>query len=186
MWGRCFHHSVFFFGCYYHYVQIYSAGVSVFLGDYRPSRTGDVHADISIDFSCDPEISSKLVISISVLFLAFAGSEVDVLILVHFATCLDWLISLWMKYDFFKKKARLKWLSSVHSLDYILDLTWLEFPALRILLQNMVSFELASIAGRSWICNRVQQLQKKGCFTAPFRLSIKNESPGGHVDLCCL
>ncbi|POO00604.1 Coenzyme PQQ biosynthesis protein [Trema orientale] len=41
--------------------QIYAAGVSVFLGGNRPSRTGDVRGDISINFSCDPEISSKLV-----------------------------------------------------------------------------------------------------------------------------
>ncbi|PON32289.1 Coenzyme PQQ biosynthesis protein [Parasponia andersonii] len=41
--------------------QIYAAGVSVFLGGNRPSRTGDVRGDISINFSCDPKISSKLV-----------------------------------------------------------------------------------------------------------------------------
>ncbi|PKI49083.1 zinc protease PQQL-like isoform X1 [Punica granatum] len=41
--------------------QIYSAGVSVFLGGNRPSRTGDIRGDISVNFSCDPEISSKLV-----------------------------------------------------------------------------------------------------------------------------
>jgi len=58
----------------YHYVQIYSTGVTVFLGGNRPSRTGDVRGDISINFSCDPEISLKLVISISILFLAFARS----------------------------------------------------------------------------------------------------------------
>ena len=40
--------------------QIYSAGVSVFLGGNKPSRTGDVRGDISINFSCDPEISLKL------------------------------------------------------------------------------------------------------------------------------
>ncbi|KAJ4708591.1 zinc protease PQQL-like [Melia azedarach] len=41
--------------------QIYSAGVSVFLGGNKHSRTCDVRGDISINFSCDPEISSKLV-----------------------------------------------------------------------------------------------------------------------------
>ncbi|KAI4380729.1 hypothetical protein MLD38_006890 [Melastoma candidum] len=41
--------------------QIYSAGVSVFLGGNKPSRTGDVRGDISVNFSCDPHISSKLV-----------------------------------------------------------------------------------------------------------------------------
>ncbi|KAF7819724.1 zinc protease PQQL-like isoform X1 [Senna tora] len=41
--------------------QIYSVGVSIFLGGNKPSRTGDVRGDISINFSCDPEISSKLV-----------------------------------------------------------------------------------------------------------------------------
>ncbi|XP_027343571.1 zinc protease PQQL-like isoform X1 [Abrus precatorius] len=41
--------------------QIYSVGVSVFLGGNKPSRIGDVRGDISINFSCDPEISSKLV-----------------------------------------------------------------------------------------------------------------------------
>lgn len=46
--------------------QIYSVGVSVFLGGNKPSRTGDVRGDISINFSCDPEISSKLVKLLSV------------------------------------------------------------------------------------------------------------------------
>ncbi|WCJ42624.1 Insulinase (Peptidase family M16) protein [Euphorbia peplus] len=41
--------------------QIYSVGVSVFLGGNKPSRTGDIRGDISINFSCDPVISSKLV-----------------------------------------------------------------------------------------------------------------------------
>ncbi|XP_022154671.1 zinc protease PQQL-like isoform X1 [Momordica charantia] len=41
--------------------QIYSAGVSVFLGGNKPSRNDPVRGDISINFSCDPEISSKLV-----------------------------------------------------------------------------------------------------------------------------
>ncbi|GAY50432.1 zinc protease PQQL-like [Citrus sinensis] len=41
--------------------QIYSASVSVFLGGNKHSRTGDVRGDISINFSCDPEISFKLV-----------------------------------------------------------------------------------------------------------------------------
>ncbi|KAG6599499.1 Zinc protease PQQL-like protein, partial [Cucurbita argyrosperma subsp. sororia] len=41
--------------------QIYSAEVSVFLGGNKPSRIGPVRGDISIKFSCDPEISSKLV-----------------------------------------------------------------------------------------------------------------------------
>lgn len=41
--------------------QIYSAGASVFLGGNKPSRTGDVRGDISVNFSCDPDISWKLV-----------------------------------------------------------------------------------------------------------------------------
>ncbi|KAI3868227.1 hypothetical protein MKW92_045537 [Papaver armeniacum] len=41
--------------------QIYSVGVSVFLGGNKPSRTGDVRGDISVNFSCDPDISLKLV-----------------------------------------------------------------------------------------------------------------------------
>ncbi|KAI5320256.1 hypothetical protein L3X38_039964 [Prunus dulcis] len=41
--------------------QIYTVGVSVFLGGNKPSRTANVRGDISINFSCDPEISSKLV-----------------------------------------------------------------------------------------------------------------------------
>ncbi|KAL2930027.1 Zinc protease PQQL-like [Bienertia sinuspersici] len=41
--------------------QIYSAAVSVFLGGNKPSRTGDVRGDISINFSCDPSMSSTLV-----------------------------------------------------------------------------------------------------------------------------
>lgn len=40
--------------------QIYSVAVSVFLGGNKPSRTGNVRGDISINFSCDPAISSKL------------------------------------------------------------------------------------------------------------------------------
>ncbi|XP_020080244.1 zinc protease PQQL-like [Ananas comosus] len=41
--------------------QIYSVNVSVFLGGNKPSRSGDVRGDISVNFSCDPDISSKLV-----------------------------------------------------------------------------------------------------------------------------
>ncbi|XP_042385676.1 zinc protease PQQL-like [Zingiber officinale] len=41
--------------------QIYSVNVTVFLGGNKPSRTGDVRGDISVYFSCDPDISSKLV-----------------------------------------------------------------------------------------------------------------------------
>ncbi|KAM3383216.1 zinc protease PQQL-like isoform X1 [Capsicum galapagoense] len=43
------------------YGQIYSAGVSVFLGGNKPSRVGNIRGDISINFSCDPDISSTLV-----------------------------------------------------------------------------------------------------------------------------
>ncbi|RAL48802.1 hypothetical protein DM860_001122 [Cuscuta australis] len=43
------------------YGQIYSAGVSVFLGGNRPSKVGNIRGDISINFSCDPDISSTLV-----------------------------------------------------------------------------------------------------------------------------
>lgn len=39
--------------------------VSAFLGGNRPSRTGDVRGDISVNFSCDPDISTKLVCSTS-------------------------------------------------------------------------------------------------------------------------
>ncbi|KAK6120453.1 hypothetical protein DH2020_045808 [Rehmannia glutinosa] len=41
--------------------QIYSAGVSVFLGGNKPSRVGNIRGDISVNFSCDPEISATLV-----------------------------------------------------------------------------------------------------------------------------
>ncbi|XP_044463820.1 zinc protease PQQL-like isoform X2 [Mangifera indica] len=41
--------------------KIYSASVSVFLGGNTHSRTGDACGDISINFSCDPEISPKLI-----------------------------------------------------------------------------------------------------------------------------
>ncbi|KAF5184288.1 Zinc protease pqql-like [Thalictrum thalictroides] len=41
--------------------EIYSVGVSVFLGGNKPSRSGDARGDISVYFSCDPEISWKLV-----------------------------------------------------------------------------------------------------------------------------
>lgn len=33
----------------------------MFLGGNKPSRTADLRGDISVNFSCDPEISSKLV-----------------------------------------------------------------------------------------------------------------------------
>lgn len=56
---------VFNFLFYYSFsssmLQIYTVGVSVFLGGNKPSRTANVRGDISINFSCDPEISSKLV-----------------------------------------------------------------------------------------------------------------------------
>ncbi|RWR72552.1 zinc protease PQQL-like protein isoform X1 [Cinnamomum micranthum f. kanehirae] len=41
--------------------QIYSVAVSVFLGGNKPSRTGDIRGDISVNFSCDPDISWNLV-----------------------------------------------------------------------------------------------------------------------------
>jgi hypothetical protein len=41
--------------------QVYSVNVSVFLGGNKPSRSGDVRGDISVHFSCDPDMSSKLV-----------------------------------------------------------------------------------------------------------------------------
>ncbi|CAA3027767.1 zinc protease PQQL-like isoform X1 [Olea europaea subsp. europaea] len=41
--------------------QIYSAGVSVFLVGNKPSRLGNILGDISVNFSCDPDISSTLV-----------------------------------------------------------------------------------------------------------------------------
>ncbi|KAK3027106.1 hypothetical protein RJ639_042400, partial [Escallonia herrerae] len=41
--------------------QIYSAGVSVFLGGNKPSRVDDICGDITVNFSCDPDISSTLV-----------------------------------------------------------------------------------------------------------------------------
>ena len=42
-------------------LQVYSVNVSVFLGGNKPSRSGDVRGDISVNFSCDPDMSSKLV-----------------------------------------------------------------------------------------------------------------------------
>lgn len=42
-------------------LQIYSVGVSVFLGGNKPSRSGDVRGDISVNFSCDPDMPWKLV-----------------------------------------------------------------------------------------------------------------------------
>ncbi|KAI7988868.1 Zinc protease PQQL-like [Camellia lanceoleosa] len=41
--------------------QIYSAGISVFLGGNKPSRVDNVRGDISVNFSCDPDISTTLV-----------------------------------------------------------------------------------------------------------------------------
>ncbi|KAI5001139.1 zinc protease PQQL-like [Hordeum vulgare subsp. vulgare] len=43
------------------YGQVYSVNVGVFLGGNKPSRSGDVRGDISVNFSCDPDMSSKLV-----------------------------------------------------------------------------------------------------------------------------
>ncbi|KAM7276427.1 hypothetical protein ACFE04_018293 [Oxalis oulophora] len=41
--------------------KIYSADVYAFFDDhYKPAKTGCVHGDISVNFSCDPEFSSKL------------------------------------------------------------------------------------------------------------------------------
>ncbi|KAI7988214.1 Zinc protease PQQL-like [Camellia lanceoleosa] len=40
--------------------QIYSAGISVFLGGNKPSRVDNVRGDISVNFSCDPDISTTL------------------------------------------------------------------------------------------------------------------------------
>ncbi|KAI3498808.1 hypothetical protein L1887_34593 [Cichorium endivia] len=37
--------------------QIYSAVVSVFLGGNKPSRVGNAHGDISVNFSCDPDVA---------------------------------------------------------------------------------------------------------------------------------
>lgn len=52
-------------------LQIYTVGVSVFLGGNKPSRTANVRGDISINFSCDPEISSKLVGDFFVVMFLF-------------------------------------------------------------------------------------------------------------------
>nr|XP_043621332.1 zinc protease PQQL-like [Erigeron canadensis] len=41
--------------------QIYSAGVSVFLGGNKPSRVGNARGDISVNFSCDPGVAHELV-----------------------------------------------------------------------------------------------------------------------------
>nr|XP_017222853.1 PREDICTED: zinc protease PQQL-like isoform X1 [Daucus carota subsp. sativus] len=41
--------------------QIYSTGVSVFLGGNKPSSDGNVRGDVSVNFSCKPDISSNLV-----------------------------------------------------------------------------------------------------------------------------
>ncbi|KAL5728894.1 hypothetical protein ACHQM5_001921 [Ranunculus cassubicifolius] len=41
--------------------HIYSVAVKVFLGGNKPSRTGDVRGDISVNFSCDPNTPWKLV-----------------------------------------------------------------------------------------------------------------------------
>lgn len=56
--------------------QIYSAGVSVFLGGNKPSRNGNIRGDISVNFSCDPEISSTLV---SFFFFTHLSNQVCVL-----------------------------------------------------------------------------------------------------------
>jgi hypothetical protein len=86
--------------------QIYSAVVSVFLGGNKPSRTGNARGDISINFSCDPAISSKLVgFYYHNLFLFFfvliIGQSAHYLGLAIF---LNRLILLWMRYYVFKRK----------------------------------------------------------------------------------
>lgn len=56
-------------------LQIYSVNVTVFLGGNKPSRTGDVRGDISVYFSCDPDISSKLVgVSLSFEYVVEGGT----------------------------------------------------------------------------------------------------------------
>ncbi|KAK3161034.1 hypothetical protein QOZ80_1BG0070790 [Eleusine coracana subsp. coracana] len=64
------------------YGQVYSVNVAVFLGGNKPSRSGDVRGDISVNFSCDPDISSKLVDLVleEISYLQAEGpSEEDVL-----------------------------------------------------------------------------------------------------------
>lgn len=45
-------------------LKIYSTGVSVFLGGNKPSSDGNVRGDVSVNFSCKPDISSNLVSSL--------------------------------------------------------------------------------------------------------------------------
>lgn len=64
------------------YGQVYSVNVGVFLGGNKPSRSGDIRGDISVNFSCDPDMSSKLVDFVleEISFLQNEGpSEEDVL-----------------------------------------------------------------------------------------------------------
>ena len=49
--------------------QIYSAGISVFLGGNKPSRVGNARGDISVNFSCDPDVALALVCSLTFLLL---------------------------------------------------------------------------------------------------------------------
>ena len=45
--------------------QIYSAGILVFLGGNKPSRVGNARGDISVNFSCDPDVALALVCSLT-------------------------------------------------------------------------------------------------------------------------
>lgn len=109
--------------------QIYSVGVSVFLGGNKPSRVGNVRGDISVNFSCDPDISSALVI----IFFPYNFFAWFVSLKRHH---LSWitefrLILLWMRYYVFKRKALqmmisqpfLKLSKELMKMDYRSDLT---------------------------------------------------------------
>jgi hypothetical protein len=57
--------------------QVYSVNVGVFLGGNKPSRSGDVRGDISVNFSCDPDMPSKLVRFIDFLVKVISSFSFD-------------------------------------------------------------------------------------------------------------
>lgn len=89
-------------------MQIYSVNVAVFLGGNKPSRTGDVRGDISVNFSCDPDISSKLVRNINSLHFGIHVSYCFLCSLSLLAKIFFRLILFWRRYHAYKQKVLLK------------------------------------------------------------------------------
>lgn len=90
-------------------LQIYSVNVAVFLGGNKPSRTGDVRGDISVNFSCDPDISSKLVCNTTSSLFRIAYIQLFFISSLILPTQNFFrLILFWRKYHTYRLKVLLK------------------------------------------------------------------------------